>query len=360
VKTFVIAFVAQNQEVATGLKQALLQNVEYSDSTPAEINFEGWKVFAFTAWPGSEAKLPKVIDAVMVDLGVEDEAAFKEYFSRFEDVVHKLAPMHSEAQLPLAIELNLSITFKPQAESFLPSLLALDAELLQLISAEFTTFDQDSSGFINLAELREISRKLGAELSEEDLQTALAELDSNKDGKISLEEFTVWWKNGRKGKSRAMRKLTQGVAKLKNLLNHAHAEIVKLTEVEEEPKFVNLSVAIGNDADVTPNFGVKVSAFNSANEARTQANARVDATDFYVQIALKTATPAETAQAFNDTYANVKAQLGEIEPDVAMVLNFIEVKTTTDDEKVYITISSPFAQMFTGDFVKFRPLLGDC
>jgi Ca2+-binding EF-hand superfamily protein len=94
--------------------------------------------------------------------------------------------------------------------------------------------------------LKDISRLLGQEHSDEELQTALSELDANKDGKISLEEFTLWWKSGRKGANKTMRKLTRGVASVKNLLSHAQAEIEKLTEVDEEPSFSEVNLFIGN------------------------------------------------------------------------------------------------------------------
>jgi hypothetical protein len=357
VNTFVIVFVGGSQELAANIKQELLANVEYADSEPAEIYFEGWQVFAFTTWPEAEAFLPNVIDAVIVDLAAEDVGAFKEYFKRFEHVIHKLAPLHSEAEAPLAAELKLSITFNPQVEDFLPHLLKLDTELMQLISQEFTTFDRDSSGFIDLQELKDISRQLGQELSDVELETALSELDLNQDGKISLEEFTQWWKSGRKGQNRTMRRLTRDVARVKHLLNHAHAEIVKLTEVEEEAKYVDIDLSIGNEADVTPNFGFKLDAFNSENEARTQANSKVDSADYYVLIAIKSPNPATSAQAFQEAYTSISAALAQAHPEVAMALGFINVSTSSDDQKAYIAITSLFTESFATELLKFRPLL---
>jgi Ca2+-binding EF-hand superfamily protein len=38
---------------------------------------------------------------------------------------------------------------------------------------------------------------LGVELNSSDLEEIMADLDENKDGKISLLEFKAWWKAGR-------------------------------------------------------------------------------------------------------------------------------------------------------------------
>ena len=48
---------------------------------------------------------------------------------------------------------------------------------------------------------------LESPVSDEDLQTAMAEMDLNADGKISFKEFVYWWKRGRQG-GKSVYKLT--------------------------------------------------------------------------------------------------------------------------------------------------------
>jgi Ca2+-binding EF-hand superfamily protein len=64
-------------------------------------------------------------------------------------------------------------------EYFLPHLLKLDTELMQMISQEFTTIDRDSSGFIDLQELKSI-QTTGQELSDVELETASMLIDVRK------------------------------------------------------------------------------------------------------------------------------------------------------------------------------------
>jgi len=59
------------------------------------------------------------------------------------------------------------------------------------IKKAFALFDDDQTGFINLRNLRRISRELGENLSDEELQAMIDEFDKNQDGQIDLEEFTA-------------------------------------------------------------------------------------------------------------------------------------------------------------------------
>jgi hypothetical protein len=70
----------------------------------------------------------------------------------------------------------------------------------QQIETIFNSFDKDHSGSIELSELKEVAAALGEDLSEEQLQHIVRNLDANGDGKIQLEEFKFWWLNGLKGK----------------------------------------------------------------------------------------------------------------------------------------------------------------
>jgi hypothetical protein len=53
----------------------------------------------------------------VADLGLEDVAAFKEYFGHCEDAVHKLALKQGDAQIPLAIDLSATFKLRPREKS---------------------------------------------------------------------------------------------------------------------------------------------------------------------------------------------------------------------------------------------------
>ena len=61
------------------------------------------------------------------------------------------------------------------------------------IKARFEEADKDGGGTLDAAELKEVCADLGLILDDDELEAALAILDENGDGDISLEEFYDWW-----------------------------------------------------------------------------------------------------------------------------------------------------------------------
>ena len=69
----------------------------------------------------------------------------------------------------------------------------------QELNKVFKEFDSDNSGFIDKNELQQVVAKLGMKMTDVDVDNMIDDLDYNKDGKISPEEFHLWWLAGRKG-----------------------------------------------------------------------------------------------------------------------------------------------------------------
>ena len=57
------------------------------------------------------------------------------------------------------------------------------------IKEAFDLFDADKSGQIDIEELRQALKNLGIETKNQTLQKMIADLDTDKSGKISFEEF---------------------------------------------------------------------------------------------------------------------------------------------------------------------------
>ncbi|KAE9116325.1 hypothetical protein PF010_g9008 [Phytophthora fragariae] len=71
--------------------------------------------------------------------------------------------------------------------------MADDKELRETVRAAFACYDEDSSGWIDAAELRHLVADLGGVLTERDFRKALQILDRDDNGVIDQEEFTEWW-----------------------------------------------------------------------------------------------------------------------------------------------------------------------
>jgi len=66
------------------------------------------------------------------------------------------------------------------------------------IKVKFNEFDTDGSGGIDKAELKELSKRLGHEIPDEDLDEALKNLDLDGSGIVDIHEFAIWYFSGMK------------------------------------------------------------------------------------------------------------------------------------------------------------------
>jgi serine/threonine protein kinase len=57
----------------------------------------------------------------------------------------------------------------------------------------FDLFDTDQNGFLDATEFQELAYALGETISKEEAQRYVNELDTNKDGQVSFDEFFAWW-----------------------------------------------------------------------------------------------------------------------------------------------------------------------
>jgi len=89
----------------------------------------------------------------------------------------------------------------------------------------FDSFDKDKNGSIDIGEIKALAKELGHEITDSDVQKIFSEIDTNKDGKISFEEFAIWWHSG---KATKLEGLVYYQLKAQKLLSKAHGEITRL------------------------------------------------------------------------------------------------------------------------------------
>jgi len=61
------------------------------------------------------------------------------------------------------------------------------------IEAAFSSFDSDKNGYLDVKEVACLCSSLGYSLNKNELESALFILDSNSDGKVTVDEFIEWW-----------------------------------------------------------------------------------------------------------------------------------------------------------------------
>ena len=71
----------------------------------------------------------------------------------------------------------------------------------------FDGFDKDQSGTLNYEEIVKLAATLGAKTSKSELEVLFKDIDVNKDGNLSFEEFLAWYRVGKMGKLASTLKL---------------------------------------------------------------------------------------------------------------------------------------------------------
>lgn len=100
----------------------------------------------------------------------------------------------------------------------------------------FNKFDKDGSGSIDKDELAELSKELGAELTEDQLTNALKDLDLNGDGVIDIDEFSRWYFSGMKPYSGLKRSLLS--------IGKSTVSIVEALKSEEVSKAIHQNLKL--------------------------------------------------------------------------------------------------------------------
>jgi Ca2+-binding EF-hand superfamily protein len=66
-------------------------------------------------------------------------------------------------------------------------------EVLQEMQENFEFADGDHDGQIDFGEFAGLMDSLGAEMSGPELRIGFEEIDTDRNGRVGLEEFVAWW-----------------------------------------------------------------------------------------------------------------------------------------------------------------------
>lgn len=139
----------------------------------------------------------------VVAIFVEDEETF---ISIKEDInlnyeklnIRLLVSNHPNAE-DWAKELKSGLVERKDREEVVIALDQLDQEEFKYIVKKFIAIDTDKSGSISTSEMPKLIESLGVfNVTEGDIKDAILVFDTNRDGLLSMDEFIIWWKIGRK------------------------------------------------------------------------------------------------------------------------------------------------------------------
>lgn len=185
-----------------------------------------------------------------------------------------------------------------------------------VVCPAFAKFDKDGSNAIDRDELAALMKSLGTELSDDQVTTALKDLDINKDGVIDLSEFSRWFFTGMQsygGVSRTLLRLKKGTGAggvLKSLKDQFKdclcGEDVKMKEHSVEVSFnepANPGTVV--ELKISPHGPALKENYARLSEKYKDLHAHITAEDkrifMYAEVRIKLSKDAgEAAAKFNE------------------------------------------------------------
>jgi hypothetical protein len=274
-------------------------------------------------FPGTKV-FSRHFDAVVVYLHKASELNFiKDILTQYQDAPIKafLGKEHSED----AAHYHAKSYLEGDANTLVGELSAKFNELSEVIQKVFKSFDKDNSGYIDISELKDVSSELGRPMDAAELEECMKDLDQNKDGKISYEEFSAWWLSGRQGLSGWMRTLLSFKLKTMKFVDSVSGT---MQEVVAEAS------SAGNSELATNSVSINI---NKVEHSGFSASAKI------------CLLSPEAKKAFEDIQAVHRFE--EPIEDPAYISTSIEIRNGTAAEVV-----SKIDTMLEGDFWKFFPL----
>jgi len=168
-------------------------------------SFKNTSIVCYPRFVG-DIKNSETIHFEVIAIFVEDQDTFNIIKEEINTNYHRLqvrllVSNHPKAE-DWAKELKSALIARKDREEVISTLDQLDQEEFKNILEKFNIIDEDNSGNISTSEMPQMIESLGENnVKKEDLKDAILVFDTNKDGLISLEEFIVWWKIGRKDPS---------------------------------------------------------------------------------------------------------------------------------------------------------------
>jgi hypothetical protein len=143
---------------------------------------------------------------------------------------------------------------------------ALDREEFYKIKSVLESYDTDRSGYIEKSEIPQIARQMGMDVRSQEFQMAMLTLDSNRDSKLDINEFILWYKIGRMNSEALVKvsELSEWASKwCKKVIDYDTFANEKnwLNEKSKDPNQVSLKINTGCSNPIS-RVGVKLIAGN--------------------------------------------------------------------------------------------------
>eukprot|EP00831_Metopus_contortus_P039515 TRINITY_DN3096_c0_g1_i4.p1 TRINITY_DN3096_c0_g1~~TRINITY_DN3096_c0_g1_i4.p1 ORF type:complete len:603 (+),score=112.24 TRINITY_DN3096_c0_g1_i4:108-1916(+) len=235
---------------------------------------------------------------------------------------------------------------KTTPEDLVESIIKENNELVKLIASVFNEFDKDKSGYIELKEIKEVAKELGTEIPESEAEEIIQELDINKDGKISMEEFVEFWKTGRQGRSSKMGGIVGDFLKAHPSLAEAAQALSAFSySPTEESALKSSSFSIRVNKVYSAGLQLNVSFMTKGKEMESYYNAfseaiALDPTEPFVGISFGCKNPSSAHETLQSLVETGTTMAQSVIPEAEKILSFVNQKFGHSSNKAVMCITA--------------------
>lgn len=190
VKRLEIAIRSKIDQRTTGGSMALRKAFKFFD-TDASGDIDPDEFFAAMHAFGLEFTEDQVL-ALFGYYDIDRDGSLS-YYEFIEKVLESSFGLDSGASKPEKIMVQMMTIVDDKNDVEVKTVLRREDINLKTCKASFDKYDVNGSGEIDIRELQQLTRALGLSLDRESINNAMFELDANRNGSISFDEFWSWW-----------------------------------------------------------------------------------------------------------------------------------------------------------------------
>ena len=303
---------------------------------------------AIPTW--TDKAMPVCDGLVVICKSADDLPAMESIINNYMQVPIKFILYDGASdQIEYEVKWNAKGFDKKTPVEFVEKLIDANNVLVKLVASVFNAFDKDHSGFIDVSEIEAVAKELGSELPKMEVEQIVDELDTDKDGKVSMEEFVEWWKTGRKGKADKLGGFIKSWLQKNPIVQQVVDAASSIKEHAGEPiKMMEGSMAVYVNKGKALDLSVEIIGMTKGKALDSEFQAFSGAVELkpkepFVGIGFGAKNPKAAREKFEELVNNGLAMAKAMIPQVETSMNFVEIKHGETSNKSVMCITASTA-----------------
>jgi len=209
----------------------------------------------------------------------------------------------------------------------------------------FNQLDKDGSGYLEVEEVVALSKSLGEEVTKENITSLFSEADTNKDGKLSFNEFVAWFRVGRTTRfAKLMKYQISMLSKFDDFTNKMSELEKQFGTSEEDAEIIKLANIVFKDAKNDPGktsvkLDIRTGMKNHMTKALKYAFPNYDEETMYVYFTLRSEKSHILKKRFNTFISELMLIIEQAAPQLMPIVGMIDFQVSQLNDKVVVLVN---------------------